>query len=120
MSLVEIHDRLGNTAMLYCLILSLWGFLRYFRGKGLEGSFWGALAIAELLLLIQGGMGAYLWLIGLRPARTIHILYGIVGVLGIPMVFAFTKGRDQRPEMLMHAVTLLFLFGILLRALTTG
>jgi hypothetical protein len=120
MSLVEVHSRLANTALFFCIIMAIWGLWRFFRRQGVDGSYWGAIIIAELLLLVQSGIGTYLWFAGLRPARGIHLLYGIVSVLAIPLVFAFTRGRDDRPEMLMYGVAFLILIGLLLRAVATG
>jgi hypothetical protein len=120
LSLVEIHSRLANTALFFCIIMAVWGLWRFFRRQGIGGSYWGAALIAEVLILLQGGIGAFLWFSGLRPARGIHLLYGIVGALAIPLVFAFTRGRDERPEMLMYGVTFLILVGLLLRAMATG
>ncbi|MEK6220661.1 MAG: hypothetical protein N2D54_00240, partial [Chloroflexota bacterium] len=67
MSISEIHANLGNTAMLYFLLIALWGYYRFFRGRGLDSSYWGALAIGELLLVAQGLIGAYLWFAVSRP-----------------------------------------------------
>jgi len=121
MSLPMIHGRLANTVILYCLALSLWAFWRFFRKQGVDSSYWGALVIGEILILVQGAIGAYMWLINaLRPERGIHILYGVVTALTIPAVYAFTRGRSDRRDMLIYATSMLFLFGISLRALTTG
>ena len=120
MPLTEVHARLANTALFFFLIMSIWGTWRFLRKRGLEGSYWGALVIAELLILVQGGLGAYLWLIGLRPMRSIHILYGVVSALALPLAFAYTKGREGRPEMLIYTVTLLITVGLILRAMFTG
>jgi hypothetical protein len=121
MSLIEIHARLGNTILLFIVIMALWGAWRFLRGQGVAASFWGALVIAELLVLSQGGLGAYLWALGLRPSRGgIHILYGIVSLLPIPLVYVYTKGREERPELLLYTVALLFMVGLVLRAIGTG
>lgn len=121
MSLVEFHGRLANTVLLYIIILCLWGFWRVIRKENISGSFWGSLVIAEILILAQGALGAYLWLIALRPERGgMHVLYGIVGVLGLPAVYVFTKGRDGRREMLLYALILFFNSGIFLRSIATG
>lgn len=120
MPLIEIHARFGNTTLFFCLIMAIWGAWRFLRGQGLSASFWGAVVIAEALILFQGGLGAYIWLAGLRPLRNIHLLYGITSALAIPLVYIYTKGRDGRPEMLMYTVGFLFLLGLLLRAITTG
>ena len=69
MALVEIHTRLANTIVLFCVIMAIWGALRFLRKKGLSGSFWGAMVIAEVLILLQGALGIYLWIMELRPGR---------------------------------------------------
>jgi len=116
-----IHHGLANTVLLYVLVLALWGFLRYFRKQGVDSSFWGALVIAEILILVQGGVGVILWIMSLRPERgAIHILYGIVSALSLPAVYVFTKGQDDRRDMLVYAAVLLFLVAIALRAIATG
>jgi hypothetical protein len=120
MSLLEIHSRLANTAILFCAILAAWGLWRFFRRQRMGSSYWGAVIIAELLILVQGGIGFYLWFAGLRPARGIHLLYGIACALAIPLAFTFTKGRDDRPEMLIYGVSFLILVGLLFRAVVTG
>jgi hypothetical protein len=33
------------------------GLVRYFRRQGINSSYWGALAIGELLILVQAGLG---------------------------------------------------------------
>ena len=120
MSLTMLHNRLGNAAILFFLIISLWGFWRFFRKQGIDPSYWGALAVGEVFLLAQSGIGAYLWVIGARPARGIHILYGIVALMAIPMAYTYTRGRDNRPEGLIYSTTTLFTVGLILRAIMTA
>ena len=121
MSLAIIHDRLANTVLLYVVILCLWGFWRAIRKEAVNGSYWGSLIIAEILIIAQGALGAFLWSSALRPERGgMHILYGIVGLLGIPAVYVFTKGRDGQREMILYAAIMLFNTGIFLRAIATG
>ena len=121
MSLATIHGRLANTVLLYVIILCLWGFWRVLRKENLNGSYLGSLVIAEILTLAQGALGAYLWIVSLRPERGgMHVLYGIVGALGIPAVYAFTKGGNSRREMLIYAALMLFNSGIFLRSIATG
>lgn len=120
MSLSEIHAWLGNTAMLYFFIIALWGYYRFFRGQGINSSYWGALAVGEILLLAQGLIGAYLWFAVARPWRPIHILYGFVALIMIPGAFAYTKGRAGRPEILVYGTATLIGVGLLLRGIFTG
>jgi hypothetical protein len=121
MTLTDIHGRLANAAILYTILLVLWGFLRYFRRQGLDSSYWGALAIDEVLILVQGVLGVILYFSpGVVLERSLHILYGIVSAITIPSTFAFTKGREDRRDMLIYAVVLMFLTAILIRARMTG
>ncbi|MBW8012017.1 MAG: hypothetical protein FVQ83_12380 [Chloroflexi bacterium] len=120
MTLAEIHTKLGNTALYYLLAISIWGFYRFFRQQGVNSSYWGALAIAELLLLAQALMGAFLWIGGSRPNRGIHILYGIVVLMMIPGSYVYTKGRSDRPEMLAYGTATIIGVGLLIRAMFTA
>ncbi|MCB9134801.1 MAG: hypothetical protein H6636_05200 [Anaerolineales bacterium] len=120
MSIIDIHGRFANTAMYYFILLTLWGYWRFFRKQGMDPSFWGALVIGEVLLLLQSGLGGYMWLIGLRPARWAHYLYGIVSPMALPMVFMYTKGRQDRPELLMYGTTTLITVGLIIRAMMTA
>ena len=79
------------------------------------------MVIAEVLILLQGALGIYLWIMELRPGRGgIHPLYGVVTALAILFVYVFTKGREDRPEMLMYTVAFLMMIGLALRAMVTG
>ena len=102
------------------VLLALWGIWRYFRKQGVDSNYWGALVIGEILILVQGLLGAYLYLIGARPERTIHILYGVVAALVIPGVYAYTKGDDQRRVMLIYGSALVISALLILRAITTA
>ena len=116
-----IHSRLAMTVLYYCSALALWGLWRFFRRQGIDSNYWGALAIGEVLLIAQGVLGVILLLgAGASPGRSIHILYGAIGALTIPAVYVYTKGGDQRRDMLIYAVVMLFQVAILVRALMTG
>jgi hypothetical protein len=120
MSLVEIHGRLANTALIYFLLLALWGLWRAVRKQGLDSSYWGALVIGEILVIVQGSLGAILYFGGDKPGRWVHILYGVVAALIIPGLYAYTKGESDRRVMLIYGVTLLIAVGVILRAMGTA
>ncbi len=120
MSIVEIHARLGNAALIYFAVVSLWGYWRFFRKQGIDGAYRGALAIGIMLLIAQAGLGAAMWLGGLRPGRSVHLLYGIVSIVAVPLAYAYTRGRMARPEMLVYSTTTLITVGLILRAITTA
>jgi hypothetical protein len=120
-TLALLHARLLITILLFFGALAIWGFFGYLRGQGVSGSYRGALAIGELLMLAQFILGVLLLLNGQQAYRqAIHILYGIVAIITLPGTFAYTRGRDGRWERLIYVAVCLFLCGIALRALTTG
>jgi heme A synthase len=116
-----IHANLANTSLLFAVVAGLWGVVLRLRNRGVDGNYWGILAVGELLFLGQGLLGAYLWISGARPGRLgIHVLYGIVLVIGLPAYYAITKGRDDENTALAYGLLCLFLAAICLRAATTG
>ena len=121
MSLVEVHARMANTAIIYCVIMAIWGLIRFFRGLGVSGGYFGAVVIAEILWAIQGVIGLILWF-GVAPVHPqwVHWLYGIVLLFATPLVYAYTKGRQDRPELLLYAVAFVIMIALVLRAMVTG
>jgi hypothetical protein len=116
-----IHANLANTSLLFAFIAGVWGIGLRFRKRGVDGNYWGILAVGELLFLGQSLLGAYLWISGARPGRMgIHILYGVVLVIGLPAYYAITKGRDDQDAALAYGFLCLFLAAITLRATATG
>ncbi len=117
-----LHTGLSNTALLFMLALGIWGLWSFFRGQGVSGSYLGAVAIGEGVLVFEGILGVLLYLGGSSGlARSwLHILYGIVAVICLPAAFSFTRGRTSRQELLVYAAVSLFLAGIVNRLQTTG
>jgi hypothetical protein len=119
--LLIMHARLLLTILLFFGALALWGLVNFLRGQTISGSYRGALAIGELLMLAQFLIGVALLLAGRHaPREAIHILYGVVAIITLPGTFAYTRGRDARYEQLIYAIVCLFLCGVALRALETG
>jgi hypothetical protein len=67
--------------------------------------------VVGIMLFVQGGEPSRGW---------IHYLYGIVIVISLPGLYAFTRGRDTRREALMYAFIGVFLAGIALRSSDTA
>ncbi len=119
--LVLIHERLATTALYYFLIIALWGYYKFFRKQSIDSSYWGILAIAEILVLGEALLGGYLWFSGFRPARGwLHILYGSLIPAMIPLAYAYTRGRAQRAEILVYGTVTIITAGLILRAIYTA
>jgi hypothetical protein len=121
MGLTQLHATLQQTLWLFFLFIGLWGLFRGLRGQGVDGSYLGAMAIGQLLFVVEVVIGIILYIGGARPARTeIHVLYGAFAVVFLPFVFAYIQGDDSNRGQWIYAFATLFLFGIALRATQTG
>lgn len=123
--LSELHARLGTTSLLYFAVISVWGYFRFFRKQGVDSSFWGVLAIAEVLVVAQALLGGYLWLAGARlpvpgERQYLHILYGALIPVMIPAAYLYTRGRSSRAEILVYATTTIITAGLIIRASYTA
>lgn len=120
MPLPELHARLGNSLALFMLALGIWALALYLLKREVSPGFMGALLIGETLALVQATVGAFLWVTAGSPGRWVHILYGVLTVILIPFVYFRTEGRTTRREALIYGLLCLFLFGVSLRAASTG
>jgi hypothetical protein len=101
--------------------MALWGFWRFIRKQNVNSNYFGALVIAEVIFILQGLLGLYLWVSGAGVlSGSMHILYGVVNVLVVPGIYLFTRGESSRRELLIYSLGFLFLVGIVLRSIATG
>jgi hypothetical protein len=115
-----VHDRLSVTVMLFMAAVGVWGITSYLRGQSISGSYAGALAIGEALVLVQVGAGAAVLLAGARPPSATHYLYGITAILALPFAWSWLRGRSQRQALLIYSLVALFIFGLAARGMITG
>lgn len=105
---------------MFMAILAVWAFFLRLRARPLDGNWFGAAVIGELLLLAQFGVGGFLWLSGMSnalPRPWIHVLYGVVAVITLPAGYTyFSKIQDAKVQTLAMAFICVFLWGIVLRA----
>ena len=115
-----VHDRLSVTVMLFMAAVGAWGIVAYLRGQSISGSFAGALAIGEALVLVQVAAGATMLLAGARAPSATHYLYGITAILALPFAWSWLRGRSQRQALLVYSLIALFIFGLAVRGMATG
>lgn len=107
--------------MLFNGLVGLWGILRFFQNKGIDGSYWGAVAISPIIGLVQMALGLIMVANGLYVnVRFVHYLYGALVILAAPACFMFLSGRDDRGAQLIFGLVLLLNTGFGIRAYTTG
>lgn len=123
-TVVAIHDGLANTAWLFFLIIGLWGIYRAVRGYATDGSYLGAVAVGQLIFVVQAVVGGILWFTvgsGSIPRPGIHLLYGIFALVFLPFVYlVLIKGDDSNRAQWIWAFSTLFMFGIALRSMSTA
>lgn len=121
MSLQLIHRNLGSAGVMFLAIAGIWALVIYFRRREIDGNLWGILAVGELLFIAQAVLGVVIYAAGGRPARLIHYLYGILMMILLPAIFAFTGGKTTRSEALAYGLVALFMAVMAAtRAMTTG
>ena len=118
--LKAVHGIISNTVVLFFLALGIWGVYRAFRRYTVDGSYIGALVIGEALFVLQGILGAVLYLGDARPGRVVHFIYGSFVLVALPGLFAYLKGDDSNQAQLYFGLAAISLFGVALRAISTG
>ncbi|MDX1664862.1 MAG: hypothetical protein R3272_13805 [Candidatus Promineifilaceae bacterium] len=121
-ALFEIHRSLSNTLWMFYLLLALWGLWRAVRGEAVAGSYFGAIAVVQIVVLVQGLLGGFLYFsTGARPERElVHYLYAAFSVVFLPGLFAYLRGDDSNQAMWIYALASLFMFGVILRIMGTA
>ena len=121
MTLTFVHGRVATAMVLFAAIAGVWGMVDYFRHRAVTPNYWGVIVVGNIVALIQAAIGVVLALQG-RPLTRgwIHILYGVVLALWIPLIQVFNRNREGRQELLMCGLVSLFEAGIALRAITTS
>jgi heme A synthase len=120
-----LHNGLSRTATLFLLALGIWAIIQFLRNKPLGPSWYGAAVVAQILLVVQGLLGAWMYLFGGQGALLarpfIHILYGIVAIIALPSAWGyFSNLNEERVQSLAMGLTCIFLWGIVLRSIGTA
>lgn len=117
--MVELHQRVAFSLVLYYLAVGLWGLFLAFRHAPISPGYRGALFIGVGLGVIQALLGITLVLSGLRPADNLHFLYGASVIVTLPLVMSYIVDKKvSRP--LAFGLASLFMAGLAIRAITTG
>ncbi len=123
-SLQFLHGLLSRALLLFTVIAGVYGLVEYFRKQVVTPSYWGVIVVGNLAAVGQGALGLILALSGQQPAQWVHILYGVVALLWIPIVnfinHLANNSEHNRRETLIVALLSLFEAGIVLRAITTA
>ena len=123
-SLQFLHGLLSRALLLFTVIAGVYGLIEYFRKQVITPSYWGVIVVGNLAAVAQGALGLILAFSGKQPEQWVHILYGVVALLWIPIINLINNlannNEHNRRETLIAALISLFEAGIALRAITTA
>lgn len=124
MALIEIHTGVARAGTLFMMVLAIWALFLRFRSRPLDGNWFGAAVVGELLLIAQFIVG---WLLYFEtggaglPRAYLHILYGVAALLVLPAGYSyFGNIEDENVRTIAMAFICFFLWGVLLRASTVA
>jgi predicted permease len=117
-----VHRVIGFGIVGGFLLMFGWGGVLFVAKRDASRWFWALLAVLQVALLIQLLAGIALLVLGRSLPGWLHFAYG-AAFPAIVLVVAHVIGRgleDQRDAWKVFAVAAFFVFGLTLRALTTG
>jgi len=116
-----IHEAIGFAVVGGWLVFFVWGVIAFFAKREPNRWYWRLLAVLQAALIVQLVAGAVLLATG-HSRVLLHYFYGAV-FPGVVLVGAHVLARgmdDEADTWKVFAVAAFFLFGLSLRALTTG
>lgn len=117
-----VHRSIGFAIVGLAAILPLWGVVALIVRREPNRLFWHILAVLQGALALQLIAGVALLVMGRRLPSLLHLLYGVV-FPALVLVVAHVIGRglaEEKDTWKVFAVAGFIVFGLTLRALTTG
>lgn len=113
-----IHEQAATAVTIFSGLMTLYALFLVISRRPLDGNFWGAIAVGEILIIAHSLTGVGAWIFGNLPARGVHFLYGATTIIAWPAVYVYTQGETNRPLLWVFANA--FVFGVALRSSQTG
>ena len=123
-SILFLHGLIARALVLFTAIAGVYGLVEYFRKRVVSPGYWGIIVVGNLAAVVQGTLGLVMAFGGKPPQQWVHILYGVVALMWIPIINylngQFNKNEHNLRETLIVALISLFETGIAIRAITTA
>ncbi len=115
--ILRLHANLLFTILLVFGLLGIWALILGLLHRPVGQWLLSGMAIGLLLILAEGILGVIMLVQGLRPIRTeMHILYGVIALLTIPIAHSSARNREARSQGLIYAFACLCVCVFVLRA----
>lgn len=119
-SLSIIHRGLAQSGILFFIALGVWALWLRIRSQPLDGSWYGAAAIGEMLMIVQFLLGWLLYAQGLGGNLSrafVHILYSVVAIITLPAAYAYlSRLQNENVKTVLFAIICFFLMEVIIRA----
>jgi hypothetical protein len=103
-----VHEIFNNAYILFSLALGSWCVIKLLKREGLDGQFWGAVAVNTLLALATLLFSVVMVLVGYRARRWVYYLYGLYFVVVLPGTYSLLRGRDDRMATTIYGIVTFF------------
>jgi len=117
--LVTVHQRLGYALLAVLAAGVVLGALAV-RDAGRLPTLRAYLWLAVAAVAVQGIAGIGLLLAGQRPAQGLHVMYGPLALVSLPLAVLFARGWGPRREAWILATGFVIALLLAFRAVTTG
>ena len=118
--LVALH-RIGfNAVLLMSLILAGWAWFTFFARQALPAAYRSTLYLTVGLFVVQGLLGLLLLATAHHLRDPLHLLYGVLLVIAIPIGASYSGRLEGRRQGLVFGILGLIMVGFAIRALMTS
>jgi hypothetical protein len=117
-----LHWRLALAAILFAIILGLWGSYQYLRHRAVSAGFRSAYLLLCGLTALQSLLGLGNLALGRTLHNPLHIVYGIFAVVFLPGLYFYSASGRASParEAVFLAAACWIVLVAFLRGWTTG
>lgn len=70
--------------------------------------------------VLQAILGGLLFVGGKRPADNLHLVYGLIVLIAIPVAYAYSDQKQVRRDIIIMTIAAVAIIGAALRAFVTG
>ena len=98
----------------------IWGIVLVRNHTPFSDGFRGILYTVAICGVIQALLGGVLFLAGCRPNNILHLVYGLIAFIAIPVAFTYASEELTRRDMLILAFAAFVIVAAAWRAFDTG
>lgn len=118
--MADVHRLVGIAAIVAAALAASWSAIVVATRRDAGRAYLAALGVVVAVALASALVGVLLLLTGPGPADPLHLLYGAIAVLAIPVGIWLAVGRTPRRQSVVLLLAVLVELGVTVRLLQTG